>query len=221
MRKKFSFLPLLLIVGLVFTLSSRGQTNPVSKWESEISDFERADKTNPPPTHGILFVGSSSIRKWTTLSRDFPGLPVFNRGFGGSEIADSTALADRIIIPYRPRLIVFYAGDNDLAAGKSASQVVSDFRSFLARVHAGLPETRVIFLSIKPSPSRWKLKDKIETANFQISAIHDPLLTFVNIYPQMLDAEGKPRPELFLSDMLHMNEKGYAIWITALRSHLK
>src|SRR5277367_4235574 len=107
----------------------------VSRWEKEISAYEASDKTNAPPKGAILFVGSSSIRKWTTLARDFPGKQVINRGFGGSEIADSTALADRIIFPYAPRIIVFYAGDNDLASGKSAEKVFADFQAFLKKIH--------------------------------------------------------------------------------------
>jgi len=110
----------------------RAQTNAnISKWEGEIKAFEASDRTNPPPKQAILFVGSSSIRKWQTLAKDFPGKVVINRGFGGSEIADSTALADRIIFPYQPKMIVFYAGDNDLANGKNVEQVVADFQTFV------------------------------------------------------------------------------------------
>ncbi len=119
------------------SLEATAQTNRnTSQYEKEIKAFEASDRTNPPPQNAILFLGSSSIRKWTTLAQDFPGKPVINRGFGGSQIPDSTALAERIIFPYSPRLIVFYAGDNDLAAGRNSEQVVADYRAFVEKIHA-------------------------------------------------------------------------------------
>ena len=198
------------------------QTNQakVSKWEKEITAFEASDKTNMPPKGAILFVGSSSIRKWTTLAQDFPGKTVINRGFGGSEIADSTALADRIIFPYEPKIIVFYAGDNDLAAGKSPEKVFNDFQAFLKKVHERLPETRVEYISIKPCPLRWKLKDKVMTVNEKIAALKDNKLTFIDVYPAMLGDDGKPRPELFLSDGLHPSATCYQLWTKLIAPHL-
>ena len=198
------------------------QTNQakVSKWEKKIAAFEARDKTNMPPKGAILFVGSSSIRKWTTLAKDFPGKEVINRGFGGSEIADSTALADRIIFPYEPRIIVLYAGDNDLAAGKSPEKVFGDFESFLKKVHEHLPETRVEYISIKPCPLRWKLKDKVNEVNNRIAAIKDDKLTFIDVYPSMLGTDGKPRPELFEKDGLHPSRECYKLWAKLITPHL-
>jgi hypothetical protein len=151
---------------LVGTSTLAAQTNAgPAKWEAEIKAFEAADKTNPPPPNAVLFVGSSTIRLWKTLAQDFSEFKVINRGFGGSQIEDSTAFTSRIVIPYRPETIVLYAGDNDIAGGKSPEEVIADFKGFVQRVRAALPRTRVIFLSIKPSPSRWHLADKIRTAN--------------------------------------------------------
>ncbi|HWY75064.1 MAG TPA: SGNH/GDSL hydrolase family protein [Verrucomicrobiae bacterium] len=202
---------------------ARPAENP---FEKEIQAFEAADRTNPPATGAILFVGSSSIRKWTTLSRDFSGLKVINRGFGGSQIVDSTFFADRIIVPYAPKLIVMFAGDNDLAAGKTPERIFGDYEGFVRKIHERLPETRILYISIKPSPSRWELKDEQIAANQEIAALKDPLLDFVDVYPAMLGSDGKPRPELFVKDGLHLSEAGYALWtrlikprVEALASH--
>jgi lysophospholipase L1-like esterase len=192
-----------------------------SRWEKEISAFEAKDKTNPPPKGAILFVGSSSIRKWTTLAEDFTGKQVINRGFGGSEIADSTEFADRIIIPYAPRMIVLYAGDNDLAAGKSPERVFADFQAFLKKIHARLPEARVVYISIKPCPSRWRLKDKVAEVNRKIAAIKDDKLIFVDVYPSMIGADGKPKPDLFLKDGLHPSAKCYQMWAKLIAPRLE
>jgi len=197
------------------------QTNTgIAKWEAEIKAFEKSDLTNPPPKGAILFVGSSSIRKWTTLAHDFPGKQVINRGFGGSGIADSTAFAGRIIFPYQPKMIVLYAGDNDLAAGKSSEQVVADYRAFVRKVHHRLPKTRIAFISIKPSPSRWRLKEKIRAVNQQIAGMKAGWLVFIDVYSSMLDADGRPRADLFLSDGLHPNAKCYQLWASLINPWL-
>jgi lysophospholipase L1-like esterase len=178
------------------------------------------DQTNPPPRGAVLFVGSSSIRRWRTLAEDFPGIPVINRGFGGSQIQDSSTFAGRIIFPYRPRVVVLYAGDNDLAAGKIPEQVFAEYTNFVSLVHTHLPETRIVFVSIKPCPSRWLLKDKIIQANRQIAALPGEYLAFVDVYSAMLSAEAKPRAELFVADGVHLNEKGYRLWASLLRPYL-
>jgi hypothetical protein len=146
-------------------------TRPDAPFAAEIRKFEEADAASPPAPGGVLFVGSSSIRLWTTLADDFPGVPVINRGFGGSRIAHSTRYADRIVIPYKPRTIVFYAGDNDLAGGLSPEQVLADYKAFVATVRAALPETRILFISIKPSTARWKLVEQIREANRLVRAV--------------------------------------------------
>lgn len=192
-----------------------------AKWEPDIRAFEASDRTNPPPKNAILFVGSSSIRFWKTLARDFPGERVINRGFGGSCIADSVEFADRIVIPYAPRTIVFYAGDNDLAEGRTPEQVAADYRDFVQKVHERLPETRIAFLAIKPSPLRWELRGKIESANRQIAAMKGDGLVFIDSYQAMLGADGLPRSEMYVDDRLHLNEKGYALWAQLVKTQLK
>ncbi len=193
------------------------------KWTAAIDKFTQADVTNPPPKNGIVFVGSSSIVKWTSLEKDFSGLPVINRGFGGSELADSVFYADRIVIPYQPRTVVLYAGDNDLHAGKTPETVLADFVAFAAKIHAKLPQTRIVYIAVKPSPSRWKIKDQGEKTNTLIAAVcaKDPRFRFVDIWKPMLNDKGEPRPELFVKDMLHMNEAGYAVWKPFVAAALK
>ncbi|PYJ87462.1 MAG: hypothetical protein DME22_01525 [Verrucomicrobia bacterium] len=194
-----------------------------SKWESEIKAFEAADKTNPPPHGAVLFIGSSSIRQWKTLAEDFQEYKVINRGFGGSQIIDSVAFVDRIVIPYKPRMILLYAGDNDIAAGKSPEQVLADFKTFTRKVRPSLVEAKVAFISIKPSPSRWEFAEKIKAANRMIEDFckQDERLIYVDVFNPMLGADGKPRPELFVEDRLHLNLKGYALWTATIRPRLK
>jgi lysophospholipase L1-like esterase len=185
-----------------------------SQWEPDIQRFEAADRVNLPRSGTVVFVGSSSIRMWETLEADFPGLRVLNRGFGGSELRDAIRFADRIVTPCKPRVVVLYAGDNDLAAGKTPAQVSEDFRSFVAIVRRTLPETRIAFVAIKPSLARLNIMDKARETNQLIRdyARGDDRLAYVDVFTPMLDASGKPRQELFLEDGLHMNAKGYAIW---------
>jgi lysophospholipase L1-like esterase len=202
--------------------SARADEKPASRWESAIVAFERQDQQKPPPQGAILFIGSSSIRFWD-LPKSFPGMEVINRGFGGSELSDSVRFAPRLVIKHKPRLVVLYAGDNDIGAGKSPEQVVADFRSFVKIVHEGLPETKIIFLSIKPSTFRWKLWPKMREANALIEAFckQQKQLGFVDVAKPMLDEGGQPRRELFRADGLHLNEKGYALWVSMLKPHLK
>ena len=193
-----------------------------SRWEKYIARFEAADKKQMPQPDGVLFIGSSSIRMWKTLEQDFPGLPVINRGFGGSQIADSNHFAGRIVHPYKPRQIVLYAGDNDVAGGKSPETVLADFQQFLKTVRAKLPKVRVSFIAIKPSLSRWKLSGKMAMANSLVrdACGKDKRLDYIDIWLPMLGDNGKPRPDLFLGDGLHLNAKGYALWTSIVKPHL-
>jgi lysophospholipase L1-like esterase len=151
---------------------------------------------------------------WTTLDRDFPGVPVVNRGFGGSEAGDVAQFAERIVVPYKPPVVVFYAGDNDLAAGKTPAQVLAAFQSFVTTIHRDLPGTRVVFVSIKPSLARWAIVDKMRAANQLVRdyVSTDNKLAYVDVFTPMLDAAGQPRRELYIEDGLHMTPAGYAIW---------
>jgi lysophospholipase L1-like esterase len=186
----------------------------VNRFEAEIAQFEASDRAAPPAPGGILFVGSSSIRLWKTLAADFPGLPVLNRGFGGSTLLEVNHYAPRIVLPYRPRLIVLYAGDNEIFMGRTATQVANDYRAFVRIVHAALPATHIAFISVKPSPSRWTFQETVRETNRLVRAItvNDPRQTFVDVFNPMLNLAGRPKAELFLSDSLHMTPEGYVIW---------
>jgi lysophospholipase L1-like esterase len=191
------------------------------RWEKAIAAFEKSDAKSPPPKGAILFAGSSSIRLWK-LETPFPKLPTINRGFGGSQIADSVHFADRIILKHEPKTVVLYAGDNDVAAGKSPQQVAADFRRFVQTVHKSLPRTRILFIAIKPSLRRWKLVEKMREAN-RLIAKHceaNDRLTYIDVDTPMLGKDGKPRPELFVKDGLHLSPAGYAVWAKTLRPHL-
>lgn len=191
-------------------------------FQAEIEAFEQQDRAAPPPPGAVLFLGSSTIRLWTTLEQDFPGIPVVNRGFGGSQIEDSLRYAPRLVLPLKPKTIVFYAGENDLAAGRTPEQVVADFQRLAADVQTALPATRILFVSLKPSPCRSGLLDAMRQANALIKDLiqPDPRLEFVDVFTPMLDETGTPRAELFADDRLHLNAAGYALWTRILRPRL-
>jgi lysophospholipase L1-like esterase len=182
-------------------------------WAEAIAKFEEEDKKMPPPKGGVMFLGSSSIRGWDT-TKWFPDLQVVNRGFGGSQICDSTHYADRLVNIHQPRIVVFYAGDNDIAGGKSPEQVRDDFHEFVEKVRGPQPELPIVFISIKPSIARWKLADKIKEANRLIQEDIEELgnIEYLDVWPAMLNDQGEPREEIFGEDGLHLNQDGYKIW---------
>ncbi len=210
------------MAGAWITATAAESAKPANRWEPKIRAFEALDKKQPPPQGAILFVGSSSIVGWD-LNKCFPDLETINRGFGGSQVADSLKFAERIVLPYRPRVIVFYAGDNDVAAGKTPQRILADYRQFVAKVHAALPNTRIVFVAIKPSLARWRLVGKMREANRLIGEVteKDPRLVFLDIDAPMIGADGNPRPELFKKDGLHLNAEGYKLWSDLVRPHLK
>ena len=192
-------------------------------WDAEINALTEIDKKQTFPERSVLFVGSSSIRFWTNLRESFPNLKFINRGFGGSRHEDTNYYFDRIVAPYRPRMIVLYAGENDVNDGVPPEKVLADYQKFAQLVHQKLPKTRIIYISLKPSPSRWKLADKFKQTNDLIKAeiAKDKNAVFIDVWSVMLNEKGEPRPELFREDMLHMKENGYAIWKGLLAKYLK
>lgn len=212
-------IPLLILTLLAPLAAAWAQTN---RFEAEILAFEASDRTNPPPKRGVVFVGSSSIRLWKTLAADFPKHRVINRGFGGSEISDSIHYAKRVVIPYQPRMVVMYAGGNDIHNGKTPERVFADLTNFVATVRAALPRTRLAYISIAPNPARWTEVEKVRAANALISNYirHQGNMEFINVFSHMLGADGQPRPEIYSEDRLHMNEKGYALWKEIVKRYL-
>lgn len=186
-----------------------------ARWEADIAAFERRDRVSMPAPGGVVFVGSSSIRMWETLAGDFPAVSTINRGFGGSRLRDSLHFADRIVVPYRPRAVVLYAGDNDLQEGRTPAQVRDDFAAFVHRVQRDLPQARIAFIAIKPSPARQALLPQVREANRLVAeyAAGAERVAFLDVATPMLDSDGQPRPGLFLDDRLHMDRAGYEVWI--------
>lgn len=204
----------------LFAQEKKAESQP-DKWEKEIAAFEAADQKSPPAKGGVLFVGSSSIRLWD-LKKSFPNQTYINRGFGGSQMHDSLKFIPRIVLPYEPQVIFIYAGDNDIATGKAPELLAEQFQQFVKSVHAKLPETKIHFIAIKPSPSRWKLYDKQTEANrlvadFCQQAQPAGRVTYIDIVKPMLGEDGQPRANLFRDDKLHLNEAGYEVWRTVVQ----
>jgi len=191
----------------------------------EIQHFKKLDSAHFPPKNAVLFVGSSSIRKWEDVQSYFPNETVINRGFGGSELTDAVRYANDIIIPYQPREIVIYSGENDLAYADSVTPaiVLRRFETLFNIIRSAMPKVPVIYVSIKPSPSRERLMPEMEVANKLIKQFlkSKNKTVFVDVYHKMLDKSGKPMPDIFLSDNLHMNAKGYHIWQKAIAPYLE
>ena len=215
----------LLWLGIILTLPAWSKDAPVAtaRWDKEISAFEASDKTNPPPANAIIFIGSSSVRMWKSLAQDFPEQKVVNRGFGGSQIADSAQFADRIVVPHKPRLVVLYAGGNDINAGKSPERVFADFQAFVTKIRAGLPNAKLAYISSAPNPARWSQIEKVRTLNTLIREFiaKDSAMVFIDVHSRMLGPDGQPLPDIYLKDRLHMNEKGYAIWKEVVGPYLQ
>ena len=193
-----------------------------NKFEEDIKNFEAADKDNPPAKGGILFVGSSSIRMWD-LKKYFPDQPALNRGFGGSQIADVVHFFDRVVLPYAPSVIVLYSGDNDIGSGKSPEQVAQDFQELKSLIDKNLPEAKFILIPAKPSLKRWNLWEKMSDANARNAAIcaKSDNYSVINIATAMMGSDGKPKPELFLKDGLHLSDAGYEIWTRLVKAELE
>ncbi|MDP9879592.1 lysophospholipase L1-like esterase [Variovorax boronicumulans] len=195
-----------------------------ARWHNELAAFARADQERFPQPGGVVFVGSSTVRMWTRLSQDFSRVPggIVNRGFGGSTLADCALFARDLVVRYKPRQVVLYAGDNDLAEGRTPLQVLDSFARFANTVRAELPDARISFISVKPSPSREQLMPQIRETNHVISAYLNllPNSEYIDIHTPMLGADGRPRPELFRGDRLHLTDEGYRLWQSVVAPHL-
>ena len=186
-----------------------------SRWQTSMDAFSAADKLRQPQQDGVLFVGSSSIRFWAQLAQDFEPMPVvINRGFGGSTMDDCHHFVQQLVVQYRPRQVMVYAGDNDLAEGRTPAQVLESFQGFVRAVRAELPQARIGYISIKPSPARAGLLPQVRETNALLKAYVGtlPNVDYIDIYHPMLDAQEQPRTELYGPDRLHMNAAGYALW---------
>jgi lysophospholipase L1-like esterase len=193
------------------------------RWRESMAAFAAADRAQAPGQGGVLFVGSSTIRMWSQLAQDFRQMPVvINRGFGGSTMADCNYFARQLVTQYKPRQVLVYAGDNDLAEGRSPAQVLQSFEEFVRHVRAELPDARISYISIKPSPSRASLMPKVRETNTLIAAHVRTMANaeYIDIFTPMLAEDGKARADLYGADMLHMNTAGYALWRGVIAAHL-
>jgi len=207
----------------VFAFVVSAQTYDRAKiWDAEINSLTEIDQKQTPPKDAVLFVGSSSMRLWKNLRTNFPQINVINRGFGGSRLEDVNFYFDRIIAPYNPKTIVLYAGENDVNDGIAPEKILADFQKFSKLVRAKFPKAKLLYVSLKPSPSRWKLADNFRKTNELIKneIAKDKRAKFIDVWTLMLNEKGEPKDELFVADKLHMNEKGYAIWRDILVNEL-
>jgi len=213
---------ILFLLLLVVPFFLKAQNNP-EKWKNEISAFENEDLKRAWPENAILFIGSSSIRFWEDLPQRFPEKKIIKRGFGGSETSDLNYYFDRIIYKYKPSEVVIYTGENDIAlSNKSTQTVFNDFKTLIDRIHLKLPKTKIIIISLKPSPSRWAKAEEFKNVNKLLKEylLKTKFGIFVNVFDDMLKNNGQPRTELFKPDNLHMNNMGYDIWEKKLKGLL-
>ncbi len=214
---------LVTVIGCASLSNRSGGTSPSTQatpavaqardqYTSTIEHFEQLDRENPPKPGGTLFVGSSTFTKWTQIPTVFKEFDATNRAFGGSVSADQLKYMDRIVLPRKPGKIVYYCGENDIAAGAPAEQVAQNFAKFVEHVHETLPQTKIYFVSMKICPSRIRFEQTVRKGNDLVRAYtqQDPRrLRFIDINPVILDAEGKPLPGIYILDNLHFNAKGY------------
>jgi hypothetical protein len=206
---------------LVFALLASGfaQEAAMPRFASAIDAFVASDRTAPPPQKGILFIGSSIFRQWETVAKDMSPLPAFNRAFGGSRTADILTHMDRIVLPYEPKVIVYYCGSNDINADIAPVTIAANFRTFAERVHAKLPQTKLLYVSINRAPQKRSRWPDVDQANRLIEEYtkSDPRLKFVDVNPALFDAKGEPRMELYRVDKLHFKIPAYREFTRIIR----
>jgi lysophospholipase L1-like esterase len=191
---------------------------------NDITAFKKQDSIAFPLKNAILFVGSSSFTKWKDVQNYFPDYPIINRGFGGSVLLDVIRYEKDIIFPYEPKQIVIYCGENDVASSDTITPeiVLGRVKQLITDIRTVFPKVNIAFISLKPAPSRWRMKDRMMASNALIKKYlkKKKNTAFINVWDAMLDAEGKPMADIFIEDKLHMNAKGYAIWQKIMAPYL-
>lgn len=214
------------IVGFVLAsslsaLAQQPAANDADRWEPNILKFEQLDRDHPPQPGGNLFIGSSSIVRWK-VEESFPGLPVVNRGFGGSQLPHVLHHMDRLVPQHKPAVVLLYCGDNDLVRGRTPEQVVEDYKTFVGKVRKTSPDAKIVWIAIKPSGSRWNNREAILKANALVKAAQaeQKNVDYVDVWEPMLGEDGTPRKELFVADQLHLSPEGYKLWTKLVGPHL-
>ncbi|SMD43803.1 Lysophospholipase L1 [Aquiflexum balticum DSM 16537] len=223
MRKKYQptlFFILFIFFNTSFIFPSKAQDS--DQFKVEVENLSKKYQQIEWEKGGVVFTGSSSIKMWKTLEKDFPNAKIINTGFGGSQTHHLIKYLDQLVLEFEPKKIFIYEGDNDINAGKPVRQILDEFFEIMEKVTAIVPDAQFYFISAKPSPSRWAKKGQYELFNerLKIFAMNHPNANFIDIWTPMMAKDGKPKPELFLEDNLHMNEKGYAIWKKAVKPYL-
>lgn len=224
-QKKLMKTVLLLLTIVLFSCAQAQQTQPQAPpFYNDILAFKKQDAQQVPPANGILLVGSSSFTRWKDVQSYFPGYPIINRGFGGSTLPDVIRYAYDVILPYKPKQVLVYCGENDLASGDevTADMVVLRFKTLFGIIRQNLPNANIGFVSIKPSPSRAHIQPKVKAANKEIQAWlkKQKNSEFIDVYDAMLDDKKQMREELYVEDRLHMKPEGYAIWKKIITPYL-
>jgi len=200
----------------VLICSSLFAQNTKPAFWNDIQQFRKQDSVQPPPSNAILFVGSSSFTRWTDVQNYFPGYTIINRGFGGSTLVDVLHYEEDVIFKYNPKQILIYCGENDFASSDTITPttVFNRFKTLFSEIRTVYPKVPIAYISMKPSPSRWNLRDKFMTGNHLIENYlkKQKNAQFISVWKPMLGSDGKPKKELFVEDNLHMNAQGYAIW---------
>jgi lysophospholipase L1-like esterase len=212
-----------LIIVFVLSISGINHAQNPRRFQNEIDTIERRyiNKVNSPNL--ILFTGSSSIRRWQNIQDYFPGKNIINTGFGGSNMSDLLFYIDTLIIKYKPVQVFIYEGDNDIAAGKKAEDIIKEAEYLCKRISTELPGTQTVIFSVKPSPLRWDLKDEYITLNKMYSKMSSESrdIKYVDVWTPLLDQRGFPKKEIFISDSLHLNRLGYDIWAPEIRKIIR
>lgn len=219
MKHHFYF-RLLFVLLVSLSVNSFAQNRPF--W-NDIQKFKHQDSLSMPAKKKVVFVGSSSFTRWDDLETVFKDYHAINRGFGGSTLEQANAYINELVFAYKPKQVVIYSGENDIAEGTSAEQTYNRFITFYTNLRKGLPKANIIYISMKLSPSRMKFADNVNKANAMIKEYvsKQKNARFIDVNSKMLDSNGAPRPELFVEDMLHMKPEGYAIWIKEITPYLK
>lgn len=223
MRLKFVSGCLTTVIFFLAVQTLVAQGPGLNKWDKEMEMFEKIDKMYPVGKTPIIFTGSSSIARWNNLGSYFPGKPVLNRGFGGSKTDEVIYYADKAILAYKPKQVVIYVGDNDISSGRTPDKVFSDLKELFTIIRMGAPKATITFISIKPSPSRWKYIPQIKAVNDSVKGYLAtlPKADYVDVFTPMLNASGRPIPEYYVADSLHMTVAGYELWKGILKKYVK